>query len=234
LLKAISPETPEEEYMINNLLKKLQGPAKLRPPFDPAQLNDPVALLTGWTPAKGGGANFRTHKLVNVNSFRLEFRASAGAIVFYLLFLLIGLGVLIGFTVFALSSVSPSLGIEMLIPIVFGLVFTGVGGGMLYFGTVPVVFDMTMGCFWKGRKSRSNMIVRNTSKHFSEFDNIHALQLISEHCRGNKQSYYSYELNLVLKNGTRLNVVDHGNYDKIRKDADTLAAFLGKPVWDAI
>ncbi len=50
---------------------------------------------------------------------------------------------------------------------------------------------------------------------------------------GNKSSYYSYELNLVLDDGSRINVVDHGNLDRLRGDAQTLSRFLDKPVWDA-
>jgi hypothetical protein len=50
---------------------------------------------------------------------------------------------------------------------------------------------------------------------------------------GNKNSYYSYELNLVLDDGSRINVVDHGNLDRLRSDAQTLSRFLDKPVWDA-
>ena len=59
------------------------------------------------------------------------------------------------------------------------------------------------------------------------------MQLVSEYCRGNKSSFYSYELNLVLANGRRINVVDHGNIESLQKDARTLAAFLDIPVWDA-
>ena len=42
--------------------------------FDPASLNDPVALTTAWHPAKRGGTNFRTHQLVQQGSQRLSFR----------------------------------------------------------------------------------------------------------------------------------------------------------------
>ncbi len=35
-----------------------------------------------------------------------------------------------------------------------------------------------------------------------------------------------YELNLILKDGSRLNVVDHGNRDALQGDARTLAEFL--------
>ncbi|MDP6491172.1 MAG: hypothetical protein QGG69_05335 [Kiritimatiellia bacterium] len=59
-------------------------------------------------------------------------------------------------------------------------------------------------------------------------------QLLSEYCRSDKSSYYSYELNLVLQDGSRINVVDHGNKTKLREDAATLSEFLGRPVWDAI
>ena len=62
---------------------------------------------------------------------------------------------------------------------------------------------------------------------------VHALQIIREYVRGNKSSYYSYELNLILKDGSRKNVVDHGSIKQLQKDAQTLGQFLGIPVWDA-
>ena len=56
---------------------------------------------------------------------------------------------------------------------------------------------------------------------------------ISEYC-GGKSSYYSYELNLVLSDGTRLNIVDHGDLRRVRRDGATLARFLGVPLWDPV
>ena len=50
---------------------------------------------------------------------------------------------------------------------------------------------------------------------------------------GGSSRYYSYELNLVLKDGTRLNVVDHGGKSLLNANAETLAQFLNVPVWDA-
>jgi hypothetical protein len=57
--------------------------------------------------------------------------------------------------------------------------------------------------------------------------------LWSEFVSGSKNSYHSYELNLVLNDGSRINVVDHGNLERLRSDASTLSRFLDKPVWDA-
>jgi len=45
--------------------------------------------------------------------------------------------------------------------------------------------------------------------------------------------FTSYELNLVLKDGSRRNLVDHGNLPALRDDARELAGFLIVPLWDA-
>ena len=68
-------------------------------PFDPARFGDPLALQTEWTPAKRGGTNFRTHKLASIGPNRIEFRPTIGAILFYLLFFFMGLGVLVALLV---------------------------------------------------------------------------------------------------------------------------------------
>jgi len=76
----------------------------------------------------------------------------------------------------------------------------------------------------------------------AKLEDVHALQVIAECCsrrqthssgRTTTVAHFSYELNLVLGNAKRVNVVDHGNLPKLRKDAQALAEFLDKPVWDA-
>ncbi len=193
---------------------------------------DPAAAAVDWSPLKSGGTNFRTHKLIKTGLDRMEFRAAMGAKIFYLIFFLIGLGLFAGFSIAEFQSEKFDLG--MLLPIFVGLVFTLVGGGLFYHGTLPIVFDKKNGYFWKGRKSPDKVFSKSVIKHLAELDNIYALQLLSEHCSGNESSssYYSYELNLVLKTGERINVVDHGNANKLREDATILADFLDKPVWD--
>ncbi len=77
------------------------------------------------------------------------------------------------------------------------------------------------------------MFDRNQLAGFSELDDVHSVQIISEYCRSDKSSYYSYELNLVLNDGGRINVIDHGCIRTMREDFAALAKFLNKPVWDA-
>jgi hypothetical protein len=221
--------------MLKDLLQKIQRLSSGgRGLFDPSVFNDPLALQTEWTPAKGGGANFRTHKLVEIHADRLEFKASVIARLFYLTFFLAGLGILIGFLAPLFSAKTSSFDFELIIPLIVGFVFTSLGAFMLYFGTQPVVFDRRNGFFWKGRTAPDEVLRQERLKNFAKIDQVHAIQLLSEYCRGNKSSYYSYEINLVLKDGGRINVVDHGNAAKIRQDAEKIADFIKKPVWDAI
>ncbi len=219
--------------MLKQILEKLKTLGETSR-FDPSAFNDTIASLTEWTPRKGGGSNFKTHQLTKLDADRMEFRASLGAKLFYLIFLLAGLGMV----VFVLSSVVSkgrfALETQTLMPMGMGVVFAIVGGVLFYFGTAPIVFNKLKGCYWKGRKCPDEVIHKEELKNYTGLDQIHAIQLISEYCRGNKSSYYSYELNLVLNDGSRLNVIDHGNKEKIRDDAEKLGEFLGVPVWDAI
>lgn len=184
---------------------------------------DSVARSTSWEPLVRGGANFKTRDLVVARPDRLEFRASITARVFGGAFLAMGLGVI------ALGIIDPHW-----MPVLFGLVFAGAGVALLYFGATPVVFDKRQRAFWRGRTEPNAAINRAMLKHYTELKAIHALQIIRERVRGQKRSYWSYELNLVLEDGGRINVTDHGDYPTLRRNADTLSAFLERPLWDAV
>ena len=41
-------------------------------------------------------------------------------------------------------------------------------------------------------------------------------------------------MNLVLKDGKRLNVIDYGDEEQLRIDASQLAEMLDKPIWENI
>ena len=202
--------------------------------IDLSRFEDPVASQTDWSPARGGVSSFTTHTITKVSPYRIEFRASGGARVFSMVFTLMGMGIVFGFSFFHFSNGTFSISLDTVAPLLFGIVFTAIGGGLFYYFTAPIVFDKKTASFWKGRKNPDEDFVNNTLKSFARLEEIHALQLVSENCRSNDDSYRSYELNLVLKDGKRINVVDHGNESKLREDARTLSRFIEKPVWDAI
>ncbi|MET0068066.1 MAG: hypothetical protein ABW076_17100 [Candidatus Thiodiazotropha sp.] len=63
------------------------------------------------------------------------------------------------------------------------------------------------------------------------FDQLQALQLLSKwvilHNGGN---FASYELNLLLRDGRRFNLVDHHDVNRIRSEARRLSRLLGIPL----
>ncbi len=219
--------------MFEKLKQKLRMLTAVPAPFDPSRFGDPLASQIDWTPAKRGGTNFRMHKLISVGPNRVEFRASIGAKLFSLLFFFLGLGVFVALSASSFSGATATFfDAGFLVPLLISLVFIVLGGYLFYSGTKPIVFEKARGVFWKGRKGPDEAIdSRNGS--FVRLDHVHAVQLIAEYVSSGKNSFYSYEMNLVLQDGKRVNVVDQGNLNRIREDAKTLSLFLGKPLWDA-
>jgi len=116
----------------------------------------------------------------------------------------------------------------------FGVLFAGAGLLFFYRGARPATFHKGAGIYYKGYLPPRRMedIVPPRAAKLAD---IHAIQLISEHCSGTGSSpgFTSHELNIVLHDGRRANVIDHGTPDRLRRDAAALGEFLGVPVWDA-
>jgi hypothetical protein len=196
--------------------------------IDPSRFDDPVAMQTEWFAVNGGALNFRTQKLVQIDHSELQFKTFLLLKLISFLFLVAGLGLTYANTL-ALSG-QDSYSIDSML-ITIGLSLAIMGGCMLYSSIIPIVFDKSRGFFWKGRKAPVNN--GNPLKDCVELVRIHALQLIRS--RAGSSSRYVCELNLVLENGKRLNVVTcGGNPDKLRTETEILSEFLRKPVWDAI
>lgn len=216
------------------LLESLKNMARGTPVVDPARFGDPVALQTEWKPLKSGGTNFQTHRLSIVHSDRIVFKPSLGAYLFGGIFVVIGIGVSV---IFATSQqrqadeVSPFINI---FPVLMGLGFSTVGFFMIRAFVKPITLDRRKRFFWKGKLAPDEVFDRAEVKEHASFDDIHAVQLLAEWISGQKSSYYSYEMNLVLKDGSRLNIIDHGSRARIQRDAAKVAAFIGCPVWDGI
>ncbi len=218
--------------MLDKIVQKLQSMQPSTADVDLSRFDDPLARQTGWGPAKGGGTNFLTHLLVEVHPNRIEFRSSVMAKLFAAIFFTAGMAISI-FGGYQLYRDGLSFTVEMILPLVVGVIFAAAGGWMYRSFTAPIVFDTRQGYFWKGRTAPHHVPNRAVIKDLAEIGEIHALQIISEYCSGKNSSYQSYELNLVLRDARRINVIDHGSPERLREDAGKLSQFLGVPVWDA-
>lgn len=219
--------------MSGKLLAKIKRMMGERESFDPGRFGDPVAARTDWGPATKRGTNFHTHELVVVNPDRLELKASAGALFFYGTFLFVGLGMLVTALVSVIARGGESFWKQEFGGVLFGLIFGCPGALLVRSGTVPVVFDRRKGCFWKGRKSPDEVLDPGRIRHFAAFADIHAIQFLSVYCGSGSGSDTRYELNLVLEDGRRINVVNHVDETRFQEDAKTVSSFVGRPIWDA-
>lgn len=194
-----------------------------------------VAQKVSWAPAKKGGTSICTHKLCEVSLERLEFKARLLALLFPLSFM--GAGVFI-----IVATINEGLGkgnATLWVGPIIGLAFFLSGFFMMRSWLMPRVFDKDKRLYWKGWKAPFLGIDedKNKNKKYCDLKDIQAIQIIRErvrsHNRSGSRSYNSYELNIVLSDGSRINVVDHGNGARLRSDAKKLAEFLGVPLLDS-
>ncbi len=218
-----------------NKLKQLIEEAKKRVvnSIDPEVFNHPLAQKTDWHPLKGGGTNFGTHRLDSSDPDVLMFKATKGAYVFSSIFTGVGvLGLVI--PILAFIGMGASEWGLLLFGIFFGGMFLTAGLLLFKFMTKPCVFDTFYGYFYKGKKRPQDHIGmdRNSKNPIVKLSDVKAIQVIRERISSKNGSYYSYEINLVLADASRVNVIDHGNHSAIIEDAETLATALGVPFWD--
>ena len=174
-----------------------------------------------WAPLKRGGANFKTHNLIEVSKSRIEYKASLGLKLFALIFAGFGVAANIAFLFGDDIPIFLSL---------FGLVFLGVGGFIYKKGTKPIVFDKLEGYYWNDKISPSSVVNSSDVNNLVKLDDLVGIQVIKERVKGDKSSYNSYEINLITNANERINVVDHGNMNSILADASIIAKFLEVPV----
>jgi hypothetical protein len=198
--------------------------------IDATRFNDQLALKTQWSPLKKGGANFKTHNLIKQSPMVLKFQLSLAGKLFIGVFMVLGLGLLVG-GIYALFSKSGSEGILIT---TIGATFFAISVFMYRTMAVPVVFDRSLGVIWRGHKLPKLSGNQHNSQKLSYANDVHAIQILSERIHTDKNSYDSYELNLVMKDASRVNIIDHGNYQQLAKDAQDISVFLGKPVWDIV
>ena len=183
--------------------------------------NKPDYTSVSWKPLKKGGANFKTHHLVETSPGRLEYKATTFYKIMPYIFIVIGL--IAGGALFSSSS--------YIFGLAFGLIFMGAGSFIARQAHKPIVFDKGEGSFWKGKLSPRDVLNMSEIKTYANLDDIEALQVIDEVVRSDKSTYHSYEINLVLKTGERVNVVDYGNKKAINEDLQVLRNYLNVSIW---
>ena len=183
--------------------------------LDLSAFGNEIAFKTSWEPLVGGGTNFCTHRAQKNASLKgdvIVFKTTIHAYLLAISFMALG-------AMFAIASAAGEFDDKI------GLMGLGV---------------LAFGCWYlwslRQKESRFDRYSSELTQGKKSFDlrNAEAIQLIREYVRGDESSYYSYELNLICSDGSRMNIVDHGALRKLREDSALLAEYLSIPVWDAI
>jgi hypothetical protein len=191
------------------------------------QLNDPVADITSWHPTNNSGTEYQTYELKEESENSFRFAPTTDSINRHTLFLNLSLGIIIvGF------FVRKEYIIGSYILWLIGCVIFLKQSISFYYRTRPITFDFKKGDFWIGR---TNSEIKTSTS--CRLEQIYAIQIISQSFNkadreSHNQRFRSYELNLVFKDGSRINVLDHGKQKELIRDAKKIAKRLQIPWWN--
>jgi hypothetical protein len=186
---------------------------------DPLDFDDPVAQRAGWETMADATANFQTHRLV-FSGDQLAFKMTRSAGLFALLCPAVGL-IALGFSISQL--VINGIAAEFVFLFIFGCIFSLAGFFLVRKTLEPIAFSIRRGQFRKGWSDARPIPLAE----------VYGLQLLSFTTTG-EGIHTGYELNLLLRDGSRRHVLCHGDRDSLRADTDALSRFLSRPVFDGI
>jgi hypothetical protein len=205
----------------------------------PPWADDPIAKSIEWTGTAAWGADPSPNpkgamvRIGSVTSSRIEFQPTSARAVY-------GRAVFYGAAGFVLIlSATGSFLTALLAPIIcFGF------GALIWLARLltceSLVFDKHLGMYWRGKSPPNPAPGARSSEQHGRISDIYALQLISTRrfvgdprmgAGSDHKEFPTHELNLVLKDGTRLSTVCLDDYASLDHDAKILAAFLQRPLW---
>lgn len=213
------------------VIKDLIAPSKApKVELNPAAFGDPFVDQTQWTFLEPAGENFTSFRLVQPQPDLWIFKATQKARRFSLLFAAVGL-IIILLSVNALLATPPAALADVMGALIIGAIFIAVSSYSLLTLERQTVFDFSAQEF-RRQNSKRGMKWLGRECTLCKFTDIYALQILPGLFPVSNKMSWLFELNLVLKDGSRAHVVGHGGFNDIRADAAALAEALACPLWD--
>lgn len=207
-----------EEILDSGEIYKQPEPERLS--FPELELEPDKFAEIEWTPVTPGGSSFKSHKLVETDEQILQLIGSRMAYAMGLTFILPAVFVVM------IAVYMGSIGLGLMI----GLVFALFAVLMIDKYTIPNIFDKRVGLYWKGRLSIRDRLFTGKKIVSINLKDIKAIQVLKEEVQTEEAPYTCYEINLVLINNERHNVVQYGDEFPTISDAKRIADFLDIPV----
>lgn len=188
--------------------------------------DDPIAQKTSSEPLHPNDGNISTYqRLFAVSSCRVEFRPKLAMVLTLIFLVLLFLAVAV-WVVFQFKLQDYGVVVLVLLLLSTSLIILLIKICRLYH-CIPT-FDLNQNYFWQGSKN-SDLI--DFSKYAIALNNIYAIQLVHKKVSLNNEMMPSCEINLVLNDGNRIFVLNGGDQNAVREDAQALALFLRIPLW---
>ena len=201
-----------------------------------------AAKKLSWSSNSTASANFSNYRVVRTRT-GLGIRPASGKRIVGLI--LIALSVL--FAPLAVVVFSMLLGTEghrwpgVIIGLLFISVFCLTGLRSL-FARDAFTFDLHTRRFFTG--SRPPKDIRRAGSSCGALSDIAGIQILSrwvyrsstgrQRFSHSQAGWCSYQLNLVLRNGSRVRLLDHGNEKQLRHDASLIARTLRLEIWERL
>ena len=182
---------------------------------------DRIGQQLSWAPLTSSGSNFASEVLKKTTT-GYKVTSSSFTKVFAWSFFLVGLNYV------SLSFIEYYQLYDLPLSFMQGgnLFFTS-GGPFLTIGLI-LLFMFSPKVYLHTQKRKT--VVNGT---VLPFEDLYALQLLEKFIEGSSSgSYFCYELNIITKNGTRHNVLNHGNKVSILSDMMKLSQLLNLTVWN--
>jgi hypothetical protein len=166
------------------------------------------------------GTNFRDREISQINGSRIEIKPTIQSYLFYLIVMgIAGFIFIIGINQKYQTTFSTTIFTIVLIVIV-----SKIPVAIYKLITTKIVFDQNRNIFWMGRDEYN-------AKTKISLQDIDSIQIITKTIVDSEgPNWKSYELNIVVKNGDRYNILDHSNIKKIMEEGEILSKFLGVPL----
>lgn len=223
-MEDIAKQAQEKQEKLNNYL---------------SSIDDEIVKKSSFIPLKRGWTNIKSHDLIIENNWNYLFQVKW----FFPILFLVMFSVPIIMTLIIIGSelyntnfqIHSDMVGEFLWPILISIIFLFPAGILFYFLYRSYLFDFQNGYFYDTRYAKKLFELIQNEKYKDKIislNEIEALQVVSERVHGKNTSYTSYELNMILKNSSRVNIIDHWNLEEIRKNASELANKLWVKVYD--
>lgn len=191
------------------------------------KMNSSVNIST--EPVTHESSNLRERKLEHTADGRLVVKRTMGKVLFCLVFMLVGAGmVTIGVVYMSESMFDRSIVAGM------GALFMFVAVMAFFLGS-NLVIDRNRGYVWQGKGDPDLMMDPTKLKKFARFNDILGIQIlqkrVSRRDSNNRNSdYFCMEVNLVMRNGERQLLFVSGDSKYTEKLGRDIAEYMGKPI----